>query len=113
MQFITLQVFQTEHYKVHLAEIKKILLQHPPNPLALAASFELLKSCDLREEMRHITCPVLAIFGRLDALVPHAVQHYIEETLPQAKTVLMTRASHIPFLSHPQQCATEIVHHVL
>lgn len=112
-QFMALQVFQVENHKVVLEKIKQQMSLYPPNLKALMQSVELLKTVDLRAEMSHIYCPVLAIFGRLDALVPCQVAAFMQTAMPQAKIVMLPQAGHIPFLSHPEECVREIKQYVL
>lgn len=113
-QFMMLQVFQCVDCKAQLAKIKIQLARcHAPSAQTLTLSFDLLRTVDLRAAMVRLTCPVLAILGRLDALVPVRVAPQLQMLIPQLNTLILSRASHMPFLSHPDEFSTAVIQHVL
>lgn len=112
--FIALQVFQSQNYKMQLEQIKNILAEvKNPDEVTLCLSFDLLRNIDLRSELPTISCSVLALFGRLDKLVPVQIAEEIKTFLPQVQSVVFPSASHMPFLSHPNEFVNAIIKHVL
>lgn len=112
-QFLSLQVLQLADRKSRLAQIKHYLQLSLAPPLEIMqASFDLLRTTDLREKLNQICCPVLAIYGRLDALVPVAVSELLPRYLPQVKTIVLPKATHIPFFSHPEEFACTVLTHL-
>jgi pimeloyl-[acyl-carrier protein] methyl ester esterase len=89
--------------------LKQLLLARPaPKLEALIAGLRLLAEVDLRAELNHISCPVNRLYGRLDALVPIAAQAAISE-LADGRDICFEKASHAPFISHPEQFVTELI----
>lgn len=75
--------------------------QAEPNPEVLAAGLELLRTVDLREQVGQVRCPTLVVHGAHDTLCAPAAGAWLAEHLPNGRLALHERASHAPFLSHP------------
>ena len=46
--------------------------------------------------------PILLLLGTRDTLVPIAVGEAIKDLAPTIQIVVIDKAGHVPFLSHPQ-----------
>lgn len=70
-----------------------------PHAETLAAGLDLLANADLRGVAGALSCPVAAILGERDPLVPVAVRTRLEREGMDVATV--AGAGHAPFASHP------------
>jgi len=59
----------------------------------------------LRDRLRRISCPVLALWGRDDRMVPPAHASAYAEGVPHGQLRLFDHAGHSPHLELPQQAA--------
>lgn len=75
----------------------------PPALAALQGGLTILERADLRPQLSQLHCPVFGCYGRLDTLVPAAVLQPLQQRLPQAQFSLFAKASHAPFISHPDE----------
>ena len=50
--------------------------------------------------------PWLRIYGRLDSLVPKAAIPLLDERYPASRSLVLEKASHAPFISHPEPFIT-------
>ena len=76
------------------------------NERALYDGLDVLLTWDLREELAYLTVPVLYLFGRLDGIMPRKTMVIMQRIYPQFDYILMTKAAHVPFLSHPTEFIT-------
>lgn len=110
-RFLALQAMGSEHAKQDIRQLRDSLNRKPsPNEQALAAGLNLLATVDLRDRLVELQMPMLRLYGRLDALVPNQAIPLIEDLLPQPyrQQYIEPKASHAPFISHPQQTAQQI-----
>ena len=57
--------------------------------------------------MDNINCDIHLIAGDQDKIVPIESQTYMQQNIRNVKkTLFIYKASHVPFLSHPEECAT-------
>ncbi|MNJ79619.1 Pimeloyl-[acyl-carrier protein] methyl ester esterase [compost metagenome] len=61
---------------------------------------------DLRDELVGLDLPWLRIYGRLDSLVPKAAIPLLDERYPASRSLVLEKASHAPFISHPEPFIT-------
>lgn len=108
-RFLALQFYGLEQDRGLLRELERELQDPTPQPYALAGGLELLHKTDLRSELAAIRCPMTAYFGRLDAIVPVACAEQIKAFNSSVKTVIFDKASHAPFISHPEEFIRELV----
>ena len=73
-----------------------------PDADILAAGLELLRTVDLRVAAAQVQQPTLVVHGGYDTLCLPEAGAWLAETLPAAELALQPRASHAPFLSHPE-----------
>lgn len=102
-RFIALQFLGCEQPKQLLQNVKpqlescgKVSLQ------TLQQGLQLLKYTDLRTELQTLQIPLLHVLGRLDMLVPVKVAPKLEALNRFGQTIVVDKAAHAPFLSHPE-----------
>lgn len=74
-----------------------------PDPAALRAGLEILRSADLREDAGRIRVPTLVIGGEYDRLTLPGAVEWLAHRIPGARLAMLPGAGHAPFLSHPQE----------
>lgn len=100
-RFLALQVRSAEGAHCALRDLRKILLERPPQHGALRAGLELLRSTDLRDQLRYLECPTRLIMGEKDSLVPKDCAQETAKRLKDGAFHIIRGAGHAPFLSHP------------
>ncbi|ANB03623.1 pimeloyl-ACP methyl ester esterase BioH [Ectothiorhodospira sp. BSL-9] len=101
-RFLALQFHGLDNAQDALRGLRARLLDSPPAEQALHEGLEWLRRCDLRDELAALDCPVHAILGEYDTLVPSGVGEQLRALRPGMKTPVIERAGHAPFLSRPQ-----------
>ncbi|WP_368232418.1 pimeloyl-ACP methyl ester esterase BioH [Aeromonas sp. s3] len=110
-RFLAIQAMGSEHARDDIRQLRHWLAERPaPQLAALEAGLDLLADVDLRDELVQLNLPWLRVYGRLDSLVPKASIPLLDERYPASRSVVLEKASHAPFISHPQQFI-EIVEH--
>jgi pimeloyl-[acyl-carrier protein] methyl ester esterase len=105
-RFLALQVRGSNGADGVLRELRARLLQHgQPEPEALMAGLDILRTTDLRARFADIACPVLLLMGTRDTLVPAAAAQSAADLLADARIELIDGAGHAPFLAHPVRIA--------
>lgn len=101
-RFLALQTLGTESARQDAHLLKSVVLTLPPPQVAvLHAGLEILRTLDLREAMQHLQVPLLRLYGALDGLVPRKVAPLLDTTWPASESVVIEKAAHAPFISHP------------
>lgn len=91
-----------------LRQVRKVMMDRLPTPEGLRGALRILRHGDLRAELTSIRCPVLAINGVKDNLVPlRGTQAWLGE-LGDARLLAFKDAGHVPFLSHPDEVSDAI-----
>jgi pimeloyl-[acyl-carrier protein] methyl ester esterase len=75
----------------------------------LKRGLHILENEDLRREIADILIPTLRVYGGLDSLVPSPSIAKIADLQPEATHITYEKASHAPFISHPQSLIDDIV----
>ena len=102
-RFLALQVRGSEGERELLAALReKLFSRGEPDLEALRGGLAILRDADLRGTLQQITQPALVIAGERDKLTPPEASHYLAQSLPQARAVVVAGAAHAPFLSHPE-----------
>jgi pimeloyl-[acyl-carrier protein] methyl ester esterase len=102
LRFLSLQARGGDEARTVIAQLRaRLQAQAEPNPGVLAAGLELLRTVDLRDQVARIRCPALVMHGAYDTLCVPEAGLWLAEHLPEARLALHERASHAPFLSHP------------
>jgi pimeloyl-[acyl-carrier protein] methyl ester esterase len=107
--FLALQARGDERAFETLRLLRRNLDAHgPPDPRALAAGLEILRTADLRGVLPGIALPALVIAGQRDRLTPPAAARALASMLPNAAFVEIAHGGHAPFLSHGRQVLDEV-----
>ena len=109
---MTLQRFlalQTQGSPKFLKELKNCFAAKTITDFAeLEISLALLKNSDLRDTFKNLTCEMLVILSDNDALIPIQVATQLQTLKPNLRIHVLNEATHIPFISQPQNCLTAI-----
>jgi len=109
-RFLAIQAMGSETVKDDARQLKALLAAAPmPHPAALAGGLALLQQTDQRGIWSELTQPCVRLYGRLDSLVPQAAIPQITALRPESGCHLFDKASHAPFLSHPEAFVAQIV----
>ena len=101
-RFLALQTLGTETARQDARMLKNAVLALPmPEVEVLNGGLEILKTVDLREPLAELSVPHLRIYGYLDGLVPRKVVPMLDDLWPQSESVVIAKAAHAPFVSHP------------
>jgi pimeloyl-[acyl-carrier protein] methyl ester esterase len=102
-RFLALQIRGSEAEREVLGVLReKLFSRGEPNLDALRGGLAILRDADLRGVLQQITQPTLVIAGERDKLTPPEASHYLAQSLPHARAVVVAGAAHAPFLSHPE-----------
>lgn len=102
-QFLSLQVQGAPDARAQLRELRAQVFRHgEPAAQALERGLAILREADLREPLRGLAMPLLAISGRLDRLTPPDAGKALAELVPSGAYHCLSRAAHAPFLSDPE-----------
>lgn len=102
--FLKIQAMGSPNIRQDLKTIQSLIMAYPlPVAEALEAGLDLLDVSDLRAQLGDISLPFLRIYGKLDSLVPKAAIEKINELCPNSELLIFDKASHAPFISHPQE----------
>lgn len=102
-RFLALQTLGTESARQDARLLKTVVLDQPlPSVEVLNGGLELLRSADQRQTLQALPMPVLRIYGYLDGLVPRKVAALLDELWPRSSSVILPKAAHAPFISHPE-----------
>lgn len=102
-RFLAIQAMGSETAKEDIKQLRDLVLARPlADATALTQGLEMLNQIDLRSQLSNINQPWLRIWGRLDGLVPKRVQPNMP-TASQTTDVMLSKASHAPFVSHRQE----------
>lgn len=103
-RFLALQTLGSISSRQDLRELKAVVLSYPqPDIAVLNGGLAILQHSDLRSELAQLRLPFLRIYGYLDALVPRKVATMLDQVLPASPSLVMAKAAHAPFISHPDQ----------
>ncbi|MCE7612625.1 pimeloyl-ACP methyl ester esterase BioH [Vibrio fluvialis] len=99
-RFMALQAMGSTSARQDVKTLKQAVLSRPsPNPHSLLAGLQMLANVDLREQLPHISVPLLRLYGRLDGLVPVKVAHDLAQVVPDSQQYIFTESSHAPFMT--------------
>jgi pimeloyl-[acyl-carrier protein] methyl ester esterase len=113
-RFLAIQAMGSEHARDDIRQLRHWLAERPaPQLAALEAGLGLLADVDLRDALATLSLPWLRVYGRLDSLVPKAAIPLLDERYPASHSLVLEKASHAPFISHPQQFVEIIRHFVV
>lgn len=105
-RFLALQTLGTESARQDARLLKSVVLDQPmPGVDVLNGGLEMLRTTDFREPLAGLTLPLLRIYGYLDGLVPRKVAGLLDVMWPHSPSVIIAKAAHAPFISHPDEFA--------
>ena len=100
-RFLALQVLSQPNMRDTMAKLHRAVTSRGnPEPVALAACLDILRSTDLLEQLPRIANASLVLQGDHDALTPAPAGRWLADNLAGARYVMMPHAAHAPFLSH-------------
>lgn len=103
-RFLSLQVKGSESGRQLLRQLRQGVLEQPAaNIQALRSGLELLKTVDIRAELKTMTMPVHWYLGGQDGLVKSSLKQQLAILQPRARVTVFPKAAHAPFLSHRDQ----------
>jgi pimeloyl-[acyl-carrier protein] methyl ester esterase len=109
-RFIGLHVGAGADSRETLRALRSQLFAHGrPSEAALSQGLRFLRETDLRARLGAIAQPVTLIQGSYDRLVPPSAAEWLAAHLRTARLHTISRAGHAPFLSHPDEFATQIM----
>ena len=85
-----------------LRQVRKVMMERLPSPEGLRGALKILRDGDLRAELKDVQCPLLAIHGVKDNLVPLRGAQSWMGSVRDARLLAFKDAGHVPFMSHPQ-----------
>jgi pimeloyl-[acyl-carrier protein] methyl ester esterase len=101
--FLVLQTMNLPNQKALVAELKAELLTPAPDQQALQDTLAILQTMDIRDQLKDIQCPVHCCYGELDKVNPSAVSENITQYHNNIDTHVFAHATHVPFLTHPDE----------
>jgi len=109
-RFLALQTMGTETARQDARMLKQTVLSLPmPDVEVLNGGLEILKTVDLRESLTLLAMPHLRIYGNLDGLVPRKVVPLLDALWPESESLVVPKAAHAPFISHPAEFCSALV----
>ncbi|WP_034947489.1 pimeloyl-ACP methyl ester esterase BioH [Erwinia oleae] len=109
-RFLALQTLGTQTARQDARLLKSVVLALPaPEVGVLNGGLEILRTVDIRNEMQALTMPMLRIYGALDGLVPRRIAPLLDAVWPQSESVIIDKAAHAPFISHPDSFCDRLV----
>lgn len=109
-RFLALQTLGTQSAREDMRALKSVVLEQPlPSVEILNGGLEILRTEDLREELKQLTCPFIRFYGYLDGLVPRKVAALLDEVYPNSPSIIFRNAAHAPFISHPDEFAQALI----
>jgi pimeloyl-[acyl-carrier protein] methyl ester esterase len=107
-RFLSLQTRGSELDRESLRMLKSNISERgEPDIQALKSGLKILRDADLRDEVTEAT-PALVILGEKDTLVPVSVKNEFAKQFSNSEIIIINKAAHAPFISHPDICALNI-----
>lgn len=104
IRFLAIQTMGSKTQQQDIQYLKNITFCFgEPAPKALRGGLSILHHEDLRAELNKITGPWLRLYGKTDGIVPVASMEAVAELHPNSQQKVINRASHAPFISHPDE----------
>ena len=106
-QFLQLQILYTPERKAAAQAILPAVTAYAA-PTALQSAQEYAGRADLRADLARISAPVLCVYGDKDTITPARLGEYLRQHLAHARLLLIKKAVHAPFISHPELMAAAL-----
>lgn len=99
--FLSLQVMGDEHAHTLLRELRQKAYAHgEPKAQSLVSGLQILRDADLRDRLKEVAAPLLAIMGSRDRLAPPRAGDALASAVHDGRCVTINKAAHAPFISH-------------
>lgn len=109
LRFLSLQARGGDAAREVIARLRdSVFARGEPDAKTLADGLELLRTVDLREQVKQVRVPTLVVHGGYDGLCLTAAAEWLAAELPNARLALQSKAAHAPFLSHPEWFVEEL-----
>ncbi len=109
-RFLALQTMGTDNARQDMRQLKEVVLSQPaPSIAVLQGGLEILRQADLRPALDQLSVPFFRLYGALDGLVPRRIAAELDSRWPQSRSVVMEKAAHAPFISHPEAFCQEVM----
>lgn len=109
-RFLALQTLGTETARQDARLLKEVVLSQPIPPVeVLEGGLAILRQADLRAQLPQLNLPLLRLYGSLDGLVPRRIAGELDTMLPDSPSIIMEKAAHAPFISHPDAFCQHII----
>ncbi|MDY4316635.1 pimeloyl-ACP methyl ester esterase BioH [Pectobacterium actinidiae] len=109
-RFLALQTLGTESARQDARLLKSVVLEQPmPSVEVLNGGLAILREADLRPRLADLIVPFLRLYGALDGLVPRKVAGLLNDQLPNSTSVVIPKAAHAPFISHPDAFTEQVI----
>ncbi len=104
INFYTLQLMHSKNSKLLIKKLKQIdEAENPPDVKSLQLGLDILLRNDLRDDINKIDHQTLLIVGDMDRLTPKSASMWLKSHMKKGQLKVIEGASHIPFLSHPDE----------
>ncbi len=114
INFYTLQLMHSKNSKLLIKKLKQIdEAENPPDVKSLQLGLDILLKNDLRDDINKIDHQTLLIVGNMDRLTPKSASMWLESHMKKGQLKVIEGASHIPFLSHPDEFFRHLDHFLL
>ena len=114
INFYTLQLMHSKNSKLLIKKLKQIdEAENPPDVKSLQLGLDILLKNDLRDDINKIEHQTLLIVGDMDRLTPKSASMWLESHMKKGQLKVIEGASHIPFLSHPDEFFRHLDHFLL
>lgn len=103
LRFLSLQARGGDAAREVIGRLRDLVFARgEPGGSTLADGLALLRTVDLREQVKRVQAPTLVLHGGYDGLCLPAAAEWLASALPNARLALQAKAAHAPFLSHPE-----------
>ena len=105
--FFNLQLLGQENKKAILNYLTNCVAAQGLNINSLKFYLSHMKNNNYLTIMDNVNCDIYLIAGKQDKIIPIESQTFMQKNIMNVKkTLIINKASHVPFLSHPEECAT-------
>jgi pimeloyl-[acyl-carrier protein] methyl ester esterase len=112
-RFLAIQAMGSDSDRKDITVLKHVVLNVPlPSQVALHEGVRIIQDVDLREPLSRISCPIFALFGKLDSLVPITAQKEIAKLNPNIQISCFDKSSHAPFISDKEKFKTWLIENI-
>ncbi|MEW6984299.1 pimeloyl-ACP methyl ester esterase BioH [Colwelliaceae bacterium 6471] len=102
--FLKIQAMGSPNIRHDIKQLRALIMEYPmPTKNTLDQSLQLLETIDLREKLSELRLPFLRLYGRLDSLIPKTIPALVTTLAPHSEQYIFAKASHAPFISHPEE----------